>query len=258
MSDKHVMVLRYNPKKKYFLISLKLKEQVGALADVSRVLAIRGFDILEGHIFVNPEELHGYMTFFAEASNPKVDSRFIKQLLEGSSFLESATVIESRRGLIIDSVNFPLRSSLGDRAILLRSEPFRQMLSWVMERYGKEGEEMVYQSGYAYGSVSWTELFGGLEMDKQALEEYLQVLSAIGIGRPRIERFEAEVPSIHIVVESSFECEGVTSSTPRAIFLSGFLAGALGALFGKELFCAETKCVANGAKVCEFEIGPKA
>ena len=53
MSEKYVMVLRHEPGRRYFLISVKAEERVGALADLSRLLAVRGFDVLEGHVFVD-------------------------------------------------------------------------------------------------------------------------------------------------------------------------------------------------------------
>jgi predicted hydrocarbon binding protein/predicted amino acid-binding ACT domain protein len=257
MTEKVVMVMRRDPKKRYFLISAMLKEQVGALADMTKILAIRGVNILEGHIYVTSEP-HGYVTLFAEATDAKADADFLKQMLKGSSFLESVTVLESRKGMIVDTVNFPLMTDFGQRSILLSAESVRDLFRTAKEGYGNTASEAIYSLGFSQGGVISSKLFVGLEKEKETLQEFLSFYGAVGMGKPIIEKYSAEAETLRVSVEGCFECEGLQSSSPVSTFFLGVLAGSFTTLFGKDVSVKETKCVAMGAKKCEFEIGPSA
>ena len=257
MNEKHLMVLRYSPKKKYFLISMKLAEQVGVLADLSKLLAVRGMTILEGHIHVaNPS--YGYVTLLAEASDPATDADLLRQVLKGSMFLQSLTVIESKGGLIIDSVNFPLIGAMDKRAVLMPAETMKDLFNLAEVKWGNEAEDLVYRLGVEYGNGIWTEISGALKKDKESLQEFLEFYSAIGMARATVERFKLNVPSVQVSVEKLFECEGVAAKTPRSIFFRGVLSGSGSSFFGREMVAKETDCIATGDKKCKFEVVPVA
>jgi len=257
MNEKHVMVMRNNPKKKCFLISAELKEQVGALADITKILAIRGVDILEGQIYVTKEG-RGYFTFFAEAADAKTDADFLIQMLRGSSFLESVEAVESRKGIIIDSLNFPLTTDFGERSVLLSAESARETFRKAREQYGRNAADLIYSLGFSNGSGVWAKLFGGLGRDKESLQEFLSYYAAIGMGKATLVRYRAEANTVTVSVEGCFECEGVQSASPVSAFFVGVLAGSFSSLFGIQMVANETRCIATGAKSCEFEIGPEA
>jgi predicted hydrocarbon binding protein len=256
MDAKRVMVMRRDPKKKYFLISAMLKEQVGALADITKILAIRGVDILEGHIHVASEP-HGYVTLFAEATDKKADADFLKQMLQGSSFLESVTVLESRKGLIVDTVNFPLATDFGERSILFSAESVRDIFRTAKEGHGGNAAEMIFNLGFTQGSGIASKLFVGLDREKDSLQDFLSFYGAVGMGKITLDRYNAETDTLRVSVDGCFECEGLQSASPVSVFFQGVLAGSFASLFGREMVAKETKCVAMGAKKCEFDIGPK-
>ena len=253
MNEKHVMVSRYDSGKRYFLISARLRQEVGALSDFTKILAVRGIDVLEGHIYVSREP-EGYVTFFAEAKDKRIDSRFINQLLKGSSYLEGLTVVESRRGLIVDSVNFPLMTGAGRRSVLLSADSVREVFHEAVRKYGDPAREMIYWIGFSYGKDTWQTSFGGIGFDKQDLQEYLEVYSAIGMGRPFLEKLKGEVPVARVAVEHCFECEGRRGDRPESIFMSGVLAGSFTVAFGRDMVARESQCVAMGSKRCIFEV----
>ena len=256
LGEKHFMVMRHGLKKKYFLISAKLKEQVGALADLTKILAIRGIDVLEGRIHVSGAR-EGYVTLFLEAANPRVDVDFLKQMLSNSSFVESLTVTESRNGMIVDSVDFPLVTGDSRRSIVVTADSAQDFFSRAIDRWGKNAEDMVYQLGVDYGADAWSGTTVGSVSDGESLQEYLQLYAAIGMGMVFVEKFRQGVPSIEVSVERLFECEGIESSSPRSVFFRGVLAGTASLLFGREMVAREVACAAAGAKRCRFEISPK-
>ena len=256
MDEKHVMVGRYDPKKRYFMISAKLKEQVGALADMTKILAIRGVNILEGQIYVTDEPM-GYVTLFAEATDKKTDANFLKQMLAGSSFMETVGVIESRKGMIIDTLNFPLMTDFGERSILLSAGAVREALRATKEGYGKIGADVIYSLGFSQRTGAWSSLLSGRAKDKESLQEFVEFYSAVGMGKVTVEKYNADANTASVSVEGCFECQGLQSSTPMSLFFLGVLAGGLTSFFGMEMSAKETKCTAMGAKRCEFDIAPK-
>jgi predicted hydrocarbon binding protein len=256
VDEKHIMVVRYGPKKRYFLISAKLSEHVGALADFTKILAIRGVNILEGSIHVS-DAPEGHVTLFVEGSDPRTDAGFLEQMLSGSSFLESVEVFEGRNGMIVDSASFPLVSDVAGRSILLTTDSLRNLFSHVTEKWGKDAEELIYQLGVDYGSGLWSGTASAPVSDKESLQQYLHVYGAIGMGRVTVEKFRDAVPSVDLSVEGLFECEGPRSPAPRSVFFRGILAGTASSVFGREMAAREVACVAAGAKKCQFEVRPK-
>lgn len=247
------MVLRHVPKKKFFIISAKLTEHVGVLADLSKLLAVRGLTILEGHIHV-PNPSFGYLTLLTEATDSGTDADLIRQMLKGSMFLQSLTVIESKGGMIIDSVNFPLIGAQDKRSVLMSAESVRDLFDLAKAKWGKDAEDLVYRLGVGYGTGVWTEISSALGRDKESLQEYLEFYSAIGMARATVERFKSNVPSAEISVERLFECEGITSKDPKSIFFRGVLSGSISSFFGKEMVAKETTCISTGSKKCRFEV----
>ena len=252
MNDKHVMVMRYDPKAKFVLVSAKVKEQVGALADLTKILAIRGIDILEGHIYVS-DAPEGYVTLFAASADSRMDANFVKQILQGSTYLESLTVIGGSRGAIIDSVNFPLIGGLNQRSILVTAATARDLMSRAKEKWGKEADEIIYEMGAEWGEAGWSGMISALGGDRESLQEYLQLFSAVGIGRAFVERFKPTGPSAVVSVQRLFECEGVRSDKPGSSFFRGIIAGCTSSLFGKKMTAMETSCLAMGDKECRFK-----
>jgi predicted hydrocarbon binding protein len=250
------MVMRYSPKKRYFLLSAKLRERVGALADFTRILAIREVNLLEGRVHVS-DASEGYVAFFVEATNPRVDADFLEQMLKGSSFLETLTVVEGKDGMIVDSASFPMVSGLGKRSILLDADSARDLIYRLTEKLGTGAGDIVYQLGVEYGSNAWSGAVGGLVRGEESLQLYLQLFEAVGMGKVRLEEFREGDPSMVVSVERLFECNGLSSSSPRSFFFRGALAGIAGSLFGREMSAREVACVASGAKRCRFEVSPR-
>jgi predicted hydrocarbon binding protein len=257
MEDRYVTVLRYHPAGRYFLISVKIREQVGALADLTKILAVRGFNILEGHFFSPKDNPSGFVTVIAETSGPKTDIQFVQQLLESSPYLESVSIAESKKGLIIDSLNFPVRLGSGGRMVMLQTGALQKILRSIRAKLGEGADEFVYGLGLDYGTQTWRELFSGLPGEQDVVQYELELLTALGMGRAKVTGYKAQPPSVKLSIEGSFECEGEKSDSPACHFLSGMLAGGLGVAMHGELGARETKCAAKGARACEFEVGAR-
>jgi len=76
--NKDVMVYRYDPKRKYFLVSLHLENQPGALGSLANLLGIRGIDILEGYFGGISSGTKGNVSFFLESANQRRDEGWLR------------------------------------------------------------------------------------------------------------------------------------------------------------------------------------
>ncbi len=255
MNPKYVMVVRRDPGKRYFLLSILLTDEPGALTHVSRALAIRGLNILESYSCSTEKENQAVWSLIAETYDKRMDADFLIQLLKESNFVEKVEVKESKNGLIIDSLNFPILIGSGSRAIVIHADYMARALAAISERFGEEGSRMIFEMGMSCGMDRIGFLFKDSQEEPRAvIDQSLELLSATGWGRGSIVHYNPSGPALSIAVQSNFECTGVSSQKPTSNFLRGVFQGAVGAILGEGFECRETQCVAKGDKQCLFEI----
>ena len=71
---KDLMLYHYHPKRRFYLVSMRLENQPGALGNLANILGIRGMNILEGYFGGVSASEGGVVSFFLESTNPKMDS----------------------------------------------------------------------------------------------------------------------------------------------------------------------------------------
>jgi predicted hydrocarbon binding protein len=256
--NKDVIVFRYDPRKRYFLVSLSLKNVPGALGNVANLLGIRGINILEGY-FGGISSDQGVLSFFLETTNQRMDAAWLKDFLETSVDVSEVEVRSGTEGFLADSVNFPITWNNGDRAVLMRVEGLRVMLDGIMAANPEMGEKLVYTQGFNYGRAAWENLFQIHRPDtKEGVAEMLNVYFATGWGKPELMEFNPGQMKAKVRMGAAFECDGRTTGRPEGRFVSGHLAGCLSAYFDTELGAVESHCVSKGDSHCEFEISPMA
>ena len=251
------MVMRRHPEKKYFLISVELANEVGALSEVLRVLAIRELNILEGYSCVKRKEREAVWSCVVETKNPRMDTNFLRELLEGSDYVEKVEIEESHGGLIIDSLNFPVIWGGGERCVVLSSGFINQSFEEAMVRFGEIASGFIYEIGTNYGSSVWASAFGAAHEDIEAsLREATKLLSASGVARAEVIDFNRDVPSVTFSLLDSFECAKAESKVPHSHFVRGILCGAVSAAFKQNLKSVESECIALGDKRCLVVVSP--
>jgi uncharacterized protein len=255
--NKDVMVFRYDPKKRYFLVSLSLKNEPGALGNVANLLGVRGLNILEG-FFGGISSGEGNLSFFLETTNQRMDAAWLKDFLENSVDVSEVEVRSGVEGFLADSANFPVTWNNGDRAVLMRVEGLRVMLDSIMAAEPETGEKVIYTQGFNYGRAAWDNLFQiHRPQTKEGVAEMLNIYFATGWGRPELVEFNPGQMKAKVRMGAAFECDGRSTGRPEGHFLSGHLAGFLSAYFGTELGAVERHCVSKGDSHCEFEISPR-
>jgi len=253
--NKDVMVFRYDAKKKYFLVSLRLENKPGALGNLANMLAIRGINILEGFFGGISTGTKGNAGFFLESTNARMDESWLKDFLSGSVYVSDVEVKSGVEGFLTDSLNYPITWNNGDRAVLMRIEGLRVMLDAVKASKGGAGEAAIYQQGFSFGKAAWDNLIQvHRPVSKEGLAEMLRIYTATGWGRTELT--DLNVPQVQARVRMSecFESVGLNTGKAECYFVGGHLAGAFTGYFGVYVRAQETKCVSKGDSQCEFEI----
>lgn len=254
---KDVMVYRYDPKKKYFLVSLRLENKPGALGNLANLLGIRGINILEGFFGGISYGTQGNAGFFVESTNQRIDEGWLKDFLQSSVYVSDVEVKAGVEGFLTDSLNFPLTWNTGERAVLMRTEGMRGMLDAVMASDPTNGEQIIYNQGFNYGKSSWQYLLSVFRpKTKEGLAELLGIYAAAGWARPELVDLDIPRKKARVRMRDGFECADISTGKPESHFIRGHLAGTLSAFFGFDVKAEETKCMSAGEDLCEFVISP--
>jgi len=253
--NKDVMVFRFDPKKKYYIVSLHLENKPGALGNLANLLGIRGMNILEGFFGGMTYSDKANMSFFLESTNQQMDEGWLKDFLASSVYVSDVEVRAPVEGFLADSLNFPMTWNNGDRAILVRVEGFRVMLDTVKSAYHDAGEAELYRLGFSYGRAAWENLVETHRpKTKEGLAEMLKIYTSTGWAK--VDLLELNPSRLHarVKMEDGFESAGLSTGRPECYFIGGHLAGAISAYFGADLKAHETRCTSQGDSHCEFEI----
>lgn len=253
--NKDVMVYRFDPKKKYFLISLRLENKPGELGNIANLLGIRGINILEGFFGAISTGEQGVMGFFVESTNERLTADWLKDFLNSSVGVSDVEVKTGVEGFLTDSLNFPVTWNNGDRAVLMRVEGLRAMMNAVRDAGPDAAGASLYAQGRSYGIVAWRDLFAvHMPKTKEGLAEMLRIYFATGWGRVELQALDLASKKAYIRVDEGFECGGLDTGKPESNFMRGHLSGAMSVFFGEEVRATETKCVSKGDPHCEFMI----
>jgi predicted hydrocarbon binding protein len=255
---KETIGYHYNPKKKVFLVSMEMKSDPSALANITSILSNSGIATLSGFISMNPESQSGVWGFFAEA-DADIRGAQLKKLIDSSPYVTGSAVVEGNDGLVVDSIHFPLKLNSGEAMILARREVFRDMFKRLGEIFGTGGETIVFEEGEASGESDAKRLIEvfGRELALLNIPELSNLYLTLGWGRPELVKFNAIPFSATIRLYDSFECSGQKSMKPHSYFIRGHMTGLINTLFQKKVNCIETKCVALGDSFCEFTLSEK-
>jgi len=253
--NKDVMIFRYDPKKKYFIVSMHLENKPGALGSLANLLGIRGINILEGFFGGMTYSEKAIVSFFIESTRQQIDEGWIKDFLASSVYVSDVEVRGPVEGFLSDSLNFPMTWNNGDRAVLMRVEGLRVMLDSVKSAYADTGEAEIYRMGFSYGRAAWDNLMRiHHPKTKEGLAEMLRIYTATGWGRFELLDLNPARYHARLKLLDGFESEGLSTGKPECYFIGGHLAGALSSYFGADVRAQETKCVSKGDSNCEFEV----
>ena len=256
--NKDVLVLRREQGTKLFLVALQLKNRLGAIADFTSRLEAGKFNLLSGFVSAPDSDGFGRVSFFVEAPTSGTTAGDLKKVIGKSKFAAEDEVKEAHRGLLVDSLNFPLSWNTGDRAIMLRTEFFTAMEDGIRSHFETGADVVLYEMGYHHGEPTWRNLLKSYEVKTlDDLREALSIYAANGWGLPAAVSVDFAARTAEVRLSENFECslkkgqKGAGSN-----FVRGHLDGLFEVVFGAKVEVAETTCTARGDPVCTFSVAP--
>lgn len=196
---------------------------------------------------------------YFEIIKPDVTKNDVQKRLDSCPAVISSKVHESSEGMLIDSIQFPIRLSSGNRAFFVAQDVFNGMLDGVRERFGSLGESLVYEQGYVYGKKDSEILVSILGRERlfATIKELVMLYSSVGLGRPELLESDPVRKRARIRLYDSLECQAHKTNAPFSRFIKGHVTGFAEAMYDCTMVCNETKCAAMGDGYCEFEMTRK-
>ena len=252
------MLGRWGPGQKHAQLLLKVKDEVGAMADIDAIASKLRVDFRQLEAYAVEEGKYAVYNAFVEFKEPKVTPDRLVAELEKSRFVLEAHAAAGVEGGIIDTLTFPATWG-GWRVVILGQTGMAGIFQDIQSTFGTGGDVILHKGGLVYGK-DLVEFLGrkmGKDFVVQNFEYALGLLSAGGWGVPALAKVDLDTLAATVTVAGCFECEGKKSSKPMCAFERGTFAGVAGAIFGVEFECVETKCSGRGDELCEFQLKPK-
>lgn len=252
---KIVTAFMYLPKRNFYLLNLEIKNRVGNLAVISKALADSRIGILNGSFSVGLGGVANWL-IFVQPEDQGMSGDSIKHLLLSLPDVVSCRIKQSKDGLLVDELSFPIVTTSGERAMILRNDIFNGMLRATREKFGSGADVILFDQGESAGKVSGKELIAAMGKEKinELLAQLIGMYQSLGWGMAQLLVMNLSPFRLVIRMYESAECTGQKSAKPVGHFLRGHMVGVTEEVAGIEAYCAETSCVATGAKYCEFSL----
>lgn len=249
----------YLPNTKYYLIGLETRSHTEDLAAVTKLLADAKLGILSGSGSQGLGGKNGSWEFFVKPENDDISAEEIKKLMQGCPLVLSCRIKESKDGLLVDSLTFPIKLSSGQRALIVRNDVWHSMLQETRKKFGSGGDVIIYDQGIMAGRIAGRELSMALNKEKivENIEQIVIMYQALGWGNAKISNFHSSPLLLAIRMWDSAECVGQTFTQPAGHFLRGHIVGVTSEVFGFETKCTEVSCAGMGNDFCEFIVETK-
>jgi len=249
----------YLPKKNYFLLNLEIRNRLGDLASVSQILSEAKIEILNGSFNRGFGGKPGTWQIFVEPQNSNTTSEEMKRLLLSCPDVISCQIKESRDGLLVDTLTFPVKLSSGQRAMIMRNDIWNGMLQKTRDTFSSGADVIIYDQGMMAGKMTGRELLYALGKDKAAehIDQIVSMYQGLGWGKAKLMSFIRSPLSLVIRMFESAECMGQKSSRPTGHFIRGHILGVAEEISGTEGKCTETNCLSLGNPYCEFVLEEK-
>jgi predicted hydrocarbon binding protein len=154
---------------------------------------------------------------------------------------------------------------LNEYFLLMPVRTFLKLREKLIEKLGKKADDIFKEMGryqVAQAIKRYSKTIGIEKLDQVKINEFgVNVMNLMGHGVFEIVDFnekEKKVVTRSKNMPSAIEYSLLygKSKNPIDSYICGIWEEAYTRLFGTEMFCAETKCMACGDSFCQFEIKP--
>jgi predicted hydrocarbon binding protein len=253
--SKEILVGRIEKGARLAQLVVKMKDEVGALANVQALTASLKVDIRQSLTYSLTHEPYAIYNAFVSLNDSNVSLDQLVERIKQSAFVLDVQAFEGQKGAIVDTISFPVNWQ-GRRVVILSQHAMARTLEGIRSVLGSGGDVILYRLGADYG-MDIAEYFIGIlgKDDLVRIYEYgLNVLAATGWGIPELTGSKDGFPNMTIRLMSCFECDGRSSKQDVCSFMRGFLSGIFGTIAGHTVHCEESLCWAKGDSFCQFEL----
>jgi len=244
------------PDEKLYEVCIILKDVRGAIAKAAKVLADANVNLKTGALFYIPGKSElGAWTSFIDISKATLSIQDLEKKLQGLD--EVADVrFEEPKPAPYEMIHFPVLHGKS-RAIIMGTQTFATLWEGFEGILTPSGlEAVLYNVGNKIGTSTATSLKDTYNLEANDLIlAIVQAAKALGWGIVEFQDSNFKGLAGTIVVKESFEALARQKKPYRVCHLTrGFFAGCMSAVFGKPVEAVEVKCLATGAKYCEFKV----
>ena len=170
---------------------MDLRNRLGDFAAVSNLLAEAKIEILSSTFVRGMGGKPGTWQVFVQPLNPDTTVEETKRLLLSCPDVINCHVKESRDGLLVDSLTFPIKISSGQRAMIMRNDVWNSMLQKTREKFSSGRGRHHLRAGYMAGRTAGKELKMALGKDKvvEQMDQIIATYQALGWGKAKIISF---------------------------------------------------------------------
>jgi predicted hydrocarbon binding protein len=252
-----VVNMYLSPSNNLFQISATLKDDPSSVSNILQFLSPLGK--IKRVEVERPDAGGAYdIVMYFEAVNASVSKQDVRDAIASSPFVVSSAIEQSHNGLLLNLLQFPIRLTSGFRAFVINQEVLNGMLSSIRKKFGSGGDVIIYDEGLALGEEQGKTLVKliGRNQTIESATDLVKLYQSVGLGRPVDFELNASLSRVGLSLYDSLECQGQRSKVPYSQFIRGHVCGLAAALFGKQMKCAEVRCIATGDAYCRFVASP--
>ncbi|MGH2448223.1 MAG: V4R domain-containing protein [Chloroflexota bacterium] len=184
----------------------------------------------------------------------------LSHTLSSISGLTVVSVQPPDRGLAMAEQQAP--NLVGTAAVIFGRPIIGSLTDGIIKALGEEGEKLLHQRGREAGTMAASALPPllqqlGVSVNVDLLTKRLVDLQVMGWATVDGATVNEDLHGTITLVDT-FESEGWKgkATSPKCLFISGFIAGVFSFAFQRQFDCTETQCQATGAAKCQFTLQP--
>jgi predicted hydrocarbon binding protein len=252
-------LLNKKPGEDIYEICITLKDVHGAVSKTAKVLSDSHVNLRTSILFDAVEESGvGYWTSFLDLSKAVNGIGQIEEALRKLDVVQDVRIAKPEP-LAYDVIHFPITHG-ESTAMVMPLELFGSLFDEIQKILTPSGFAAVFYNAGKKSGSSMARLLSikyGLR-GESLISALIQATKAIGWGQ--IEDFDMNEKGLvgSVKVRMCFEALMRGHREEKVCHWSrGFVAGFLSQVVGKNVEAVETKCIATGDEICEFEVKPR-
>ncbi|MDG6918397.1 MAG: hypothetical protein JRN62_03070 [Nitrososphaerota archaeon] len=241
------MLGRYQRNTKHVQVLVVIDDRIVSAADIHAAVLKTGVSIEQANMY-RVKRNTVVFNAFAVVDGAGATPERLEGALRGIKGVTDVRVAAGKDSVLVDTLTFPVVWG-GERVVLMRQKAIMGVFSGIRSMLGREGDTLLYNSGYAYGSdfIRFLTDVVGAEKLVSTLGYALELFSAAGWGVTELAPDRAS-----ITVADCFECGERKASKGICSFMRGMLTGFMEPTTRRQFHMKEVECRAKGDDKCVF------